>query len=111
MALCPFGGVEKHTASDPDRTGSHFALWRESVLRPEIERISCLLVASRTDPRICPTTRAACENGPLGCYHHCTSLAQRRGAFWLCSQRSSGHLSRIDPLATATDRRNRALQK
>jgi len=42
-------------------------------------------LASRTDPRLCTTTRTACENGSVGCYDHRAGSSQWRSTLWICS--------------------------
>ncbi len=49
---------------------------REPVSCPLETRLSAVLVASGTDPRLCPAEGIACENRPSGCCDHCAGLAR-----------------------------------
>ncbi len=78
---------------------------RKSLSCAQIARVSCLPLASRADPCLRATTRAAREDRSAGCKDHCTGSSQRRCALWVCSQRTSGNLSRSDTIASAADGR------
>src|SRR5689334_12077677 len=98
LAPGPFGAAGVSPSTDLGGSGSHLALWGESLSCLAQSRLSTLFVASRSSPCLLPATRITCKNGSFGLWHHCTGLAQWGSALWLCSQRTSHQLSRISAL-------------